>query len=156
MSTLPIFTPPAWPSGTSPWNTGWHRLEVTCDWLDFDALCDSICRLNSNDVTLEYRFVAKFDFDDELTMFKFFWDRDDREKMEWDTAGRFAQLDPCEDPDAMDQWVDAECPAVWLSMGAIFAVDVRNEATYRRLVVGIEKSQKEFRGMAPLIEFLVR
>jgi len=129
---------------------------VTCDWVDFDVLCDNICLLNSHDVTLEYRFVANFEFDDELPMLKFFWDHNDREKMEWNTAGRCAQLDPCDDPDAMDQWVDAECPGVGLSIGTILEVDIRNEATYRRLVAGIKKSRKPFRGMAPLIEFLIR
>jgi hypothetical protein len=150
------FTAPSWPNGTGPCGTGWERLQVLCDWLDNDLLFLALCNVDTGDAVLTYRTVAKFEFTEESDMVHFCLAYPNPGDLEWDVEAGVGHLDPCDDPDTLDQWVTSACPSVLLSMATIFEIDMRNKAAYRRFLAGCEKRISQFQGMMPLIDIMVR
>jgi hypothetical protein len=138
MSNLPTFTAPAWPTDIGPWNTGWQRVEVICDWLDTDLLFDAVFDLNSHDITPNYRVEAVFEFASDPDVVKFCLAYDAPEKIKWDDEKLIGRFAPCDDPDAIDKWMASEAPEVAFGMATIFEIDMRNKATYRRFLAACD------------------
>jgi hypothetical protein len=156
MSNSSIFTPPAWPNDIGPWRASWQCVEVICDWSDMDLVFEAICDLNSYNATPTYSVVANFECADDPDMVHFCLAYDNPEDIDWDEQERVGLLDPCNDPEALDQWIGSVCPRVWLSMGTIFEIDMRDEATYRQFLAGCEERLSQLRGQLPQIKFMVR
>ena len=138
MKISPTFPPPDWPTDTGPWNTGWQRVEVICDWLDTDLLLDAVCDLNPLNATPSYRVEAIFEFASDPDVVKFCLAYDDPEKIKWDDEKLVGRLAPCDDPYATDQWMASEAPEVAFGMATIFEIDMRNKATYRRFLAACD------------------
>ena len=156
MSNAPTFPAPSWPTNIGPWNTGWQRVEVICDWLDTDLLFDAITDLNPLNATPTYRVIAAFDFMTDVNMVAFRLKNPTFKGLEWDIERCTADLDPCFDPDATDRLIETEYPGVSLSMATIYEIDMRDEDTYHQFLAACEDRLPQFQGMAPCVGFIFR
>jgi hypothetical protein len=156
MSNSATFTAPAWPDNIGPWNTSWQRVGVLCNSLDTDLVFEAICDLNPHNATPDYHVAASFYFRREADMVEFRLRNPNVDGLRWNIKKRTAHLDPCDDPDAAEQWIEAQWPRVSLTMTTIFRIDMRDGETYRQFLAACEERLSQFQGTAPKVEFVVR